>query len=675
MMPAPVSRMASCIVSRMASCALLLWLGCSTTSAGEALTATSVLPAKLAPSNGNVQVTDGQGGIWQFEYQGTLESRSVSNLHHLRMDGNWSFSARTQPQVTSDGQEGVATSTNNSIQIVRRVRSMPTLGLVRIVDVFINTGGQAATTKVMMYSNLNMSPMQLLGDQGKPVTSTLGTKDGGLVIPVPANYQQHGFQDVLLGLCSPKSRHKPTVQLQGNKLTISWVITIPAGKAVALVHTAGERPVGTATNSKAVRTALAGTRSRAFLADLPAPLRKVVLNWSGGMSSGDTPDLAGGIPEDLIEARGSDADLLALGAGTRLRGEASGSAIPVHIDGTQYHIPWDEIMALQGGAKPSLFLRTGDVLTGAQPDGTCTFTLSTGQQVPMTLQRIGWLLRRPLGNETLPPGEVLIQLDDHQRLVGKPAGSRLQCSTLWGQLDLRLEDIASLTPDAEGGSFIVLRDGSRFSGLLTDGVLTIDTRFTGRRTVALSRITGVVGGKLGGEETDTSTPVMPHATLVGDQLFMGIIDLPKLHLRLEGNRLPVPPPQIRLLVNQNDGDAIGLDHLLPRLRLELWSGDVAEGLLEESALPLRTTGGTLLIPPCDVLEIHVPIPVVAPATRARIAELVAQLGDRDWTRREAAVKAMVQLGEVVRQPAEEALLVNKDPEVKARLEQVLHELK
>jgi hypothetical protein len=331
-------------------------------------------------------------------------------------------------------------------------------------------------------------------------------------------------------------------------------------------------------------------------------------------------------------------------------------------------------MALHGGAKPALFLRTGEVLTGAQTDGTCTFTLSTGQQVPMTLQRIGWLLRRPSGNETLPPGDVLIQLDDHQRLVGKPAGTRLQCSTLWGQLDLRLEDIASLTPDVEGGSRIVLRDGSRFSGLLTDGVLTIDTRFTGRRTVPLNRITGIVGGKQGGED-DASTPVMPHATLVGDQLFMGIIDLPTLHLRLDGNRLPVPPPQIRLLENRNDGDAIGLDHLLPRLRLELWSGDVAEGLLEESALPLRTTGGTLLIPPSDVLEIHVPIPVVAPATRARIAELVAQLGDRDWTKREAAVKTMVQLGEVVRQPAEEALRIAKDPEVKARLEQVLHDLK
>ncbi len=662
------------LVSRLAASAVLLCLGWSITSAGEALTAASVMPAKLAPSNGNVQVTDGQGGTWRFEYQGTLESSGVSNMHHLRMDGNWNFTAQAQPQVTSDGLEAVATSTNKTIQVVRRVRSMSALGLVRIVDVFINTGAQPVTTTVTMYTNLNWNPVQVLGDQGQPVTTALGAKDGGVVMPVPTNYQQH-YRDLFLGLCSPKSRHKPTLQVQGNNLILSWALTIPAGKAVALVHAVTDRAPGTATNVKAMKTIFAGMRARAFLADLPAPLRKVVLNLSGGMSSGDAPDLAGGIPEDLIQARGSDADLLALGAGTRLRGEASGSEVPVLIDGVQHRIPWDEIIAVHGGAKPALFLRTGDVLTGAQVDGTCTFTLSTGQQVPMTLQRIGWLLRRPSGNETLPPGEVLIQLDDHQRLVGKPAGSRLQCSTLWGQLDLRLEDIALLTPDAEGGSRIVLRDGSRFSGLLTDGVLTIDTRFTGRRTIALNRITGVVAGKLGGEDADESTPVMPHATLVGDQLFMGIVDLPQLHLRLEGNRLPVPPPQIRLLMNQNEGDAIGLDRLLPRLRLELWSGDVAEGLLEESALPLRTTGGTLLIPPCDVLEIHVPIPVVAPATRARIAELVAQLGDRDWTRREAAVKALVQLGEVVRQPAEEALQVTKDPEIKARLEQVLHDLK
>ena len=661
------------------SLAFALLCSWSSITAGEALTVASVMPAKAAQSNGNVQVTDGQGGTWQLEYQGTLQGRSSSNMHLLRMDSNWNFTAQTQPQVTADGQEGAVTSTYNALHIVRRVRSMPTLGLVRIVDVFINTGSKSITTTASLNSRMNWQPVQLLSDQGQMVTTALGAKESGLAMPVPANYQPHGYQDVLMGLCSPNSRHKPTIQMQNNMLVLSWPLTIPAGKAVALVHVVTERPFGTAANLKAVKSALAGMRARAFLADLPASLRKVILNWGGGSGSSEAAELAGGIPAELMEARSNDVDLLSLGAGTRLRGEAIGVDVPVRINDVTQRIPWDEIMALHGGAKPALFLRNGEVLTGAQGDGTCTFTLATGQQVPMTLQRIGWLLRRPQGNENLPAGEVMIQLDDHQRLVGKPAGSRLQCSTVWGQLDLRLEDIALLTPEADGGCRIVLRDGSRFTGLLTDGTLIIDTHFTGRRTISISRITGIVGKKNGGEnddkEPEENTSAMPHATLIGDQLFMGIIDLPELHLRVEGNRLPVPPPQIRLLINQNESEPIGLDQLLPRLRLELWSGDVAEGQLEESSLPLRTAGGTLLIPPSDVLEVHVPTPIVAPATRARIAELVAQLGDRDWTRREAAVKAMVQLGEVVRQPAEEALQSSKDVEVKSRLEQVLHDLK
>ncbi len=646
--------------------------------AGEALTAASVLPAKLGQGNGNLQVSDGQGGTWQFEYQGTLDGRSVNNMHYLRIDNAWNFNAQNQPQVTSDGQEGVATANFNTLQIVRRVRSMPALGLVRLVDIFINNGPKAVTHTISLQSTVNWSPVQVLGDSGQVVTTTLAAKDSCLALPVPTNYQPHGYRDLLFGVCSPKSKRKPTIQAQNNLVTLSWQLTIPAGRTVALVHAVTDRAFGTAANPKAVKAALAGMRARAFLADLPAPLRKVLVNWGGGGTSDAAPDLGGGIPEDLIAARGSDVDLLALGAGTRLRGDATGGEVPVRIDGADHRVPWDEIMAVHGGTKPALFLRSGDVLTGVQGAGACTFTLATGQQVPMSLQRIGWLLRRPRGPESLPPGEVLIQLDDQQRLVGKPAGSRLQCSTLWGQLDLRLEDIALLTPEPDGGSRIALRDGSRFSGLLTAGTITIDTRFTGRRTVALDRITGIVGGKVGsapaGEEAEEAPPA-PHATLIGDQVFMGIVDVPELHLRLEGNRLPVPPPQIRLLINQNDGDTIGLDQLLPRLRLELWSGDVAEGQLEESALPLRTAGGTLLVPPGDVLEIHVPIPVVAPATRARIAELVAQLGDRDWTRREAAVQALTQLGEVVRRPTEEALHATKDAEVKARLEQVLHELK
>ncbi len=641
---------------------------------GDTFQAASALPSQLGQSNGNVQLADGQGNTWQFEYQGTLESRTINNMHRIRMDNNWSFSPQNHPQITPDGQEGVATATYNSIQIIRRTRAMTNLGIIRIVDVFINTGSAPITTVVENQSDINWNPFQIYNDQAQLITNGLGKKDAIITLPVSANYIPHGFKDVLMFVCSPNSRNKPTVTNQGRSLVISWTLKIPPGKAVALVHAVTEGPGGTAMDVKAVKKAFSGVRSRHFLGDLSKELRRVIINW-GSLGTSDAPDLAGSIPPELIEARGADVDLLALGAGTRLRGEATGNDVPVTVEGKSHVIPWQEIIALRGGTKPALFLRTGEVLTDVDKESSCIFTLATGQQVPITLQRVGWLLRRPRGEETLPPGDVMIQLEDQQRLVGKPAGSRLLCSTLWGQLNLRLEDIASLSPQSEGGYRIVLRDGSRFSGLLTDGTLSIDTYFTGRRTIAMNRITGVIGGNISSEESDDVAASMPHALLVGDQQFMGIIDVPELHVRLLENRLPVPPQQIRLLSNQSDGDALGIDRILPPFRFELWSGDVVEGQLEENALPLRTIGGTLLIPPADFMEVHVPTPVIAPATRARIAELVAQLGDRDWKRRESAVKALVQLGEVVRQPAEETLQTTKDVETRARLEQVLRELK
>lgn len=648
-------------------------------AAGEAVKTADFVPAKLVPAT-NTAMSDGQGGTWQIDQQAALDGNSFNNLNALMIDQRWQFNAQGAPQQTADGTELVMTGTfsngGGNLSVIRRIRSMAKAGAVRWIDILHNTGAAAVTATVGLRTHYHYGPLQVIGENGTPVSGVLGAKDAALVISAPANYGNH-FRDIVLGLGSPRTKAKPTVTVMNSQLMVTWSLTIAPGRAVALVHCMSERAQGSAVNPAALKTILKPWRQASFLADLAPGLRRLLINGNAAaMVTAEDAGLVSAIPEALVEARGDDADLLALGAGTRLRGDAASGDLSVQVAEQRHRIPWTDVLALAGGTTPRVFLRDGGVLTGVDPEAPCTFALATGQTVQLTAARVGWLLRRPAPGEGLPPGEVLVETTDHQRLVGRPGGSRLRCATVWGGLELRLEDIASLAPAESGGSLIALRDGSRFNAFCTGGTITIETRLTGMRRIEMATVAGIIGERRGADESAQEPAVQraPWVQLAGGQVLTGTIDQPELHLRLEGNRLPVPPAQIRRLANLAE-EGEGWQPRQPRVRLELWTGDVAEGLIEEVLIPLRTAGGRLMVPAMDLIEAQVPTPVVAPATRARIAELVAQLGDRDWAKREAGVKALARLGEVVRQDVEDALRTATDPEIKARLEQVVQELK
>ncbi len=666
---------------------VLLLLMTGAIAAGEAVKPADFLPAKLVPATSN-SLSDGQGGSWQFDNSGAIDGNTFNNLNMVIIDQRSQFNAQAQAQQSADGSELVLTSVvgngSGNLTMIRRARSMPKAGAVRWVDIVQNPSAAAVSTTLTYRSYFNWGGLQLVGENGPFVPGPLGAKDGAVVIQAQAN---GGGRDVVLGLCSPRSKLKPNVMVNNNQVMVTWTLTIPAGRAVALVHCMSERPPGVATPAT-LRGVLKPWRQAAFVADLAPGLRRLIANGggsAGAASSSDDAGLAPAIPEALIEARGDDSDLLALGAGTRLRGDAASGDLAVTLASQQvgeiaikqrHRIPWNEVMALAGGAAPRVFLRDGAVLTGVDPDAACTFALATGQTISLNAGRIGWLLRRPQAGEGLPPGEVLVETADHQRLVGRPGSSRLHCAMVWGSLELRLEDIATLAPAESGGSQISLRDGSHFTAFCSGGTIMIETRLTGSRRIEMASVMGLLGErKASADETrEPEIQRAPWVQLVGGQVLAGTIDLPELHLRLEGNRLPVPPAQIRRLTNLID-EVEGWQPRQPRVRLELWTGDVVEGLIEEVLIPVRSSGGRLLVPASDLIEAQVPTPVIAPATRARIAELVALLGERDWAKREAAVKSLVHLGEVVRLDVDEALRNATDPEIKARLEQVVQELK
>lgn len=672
---------------RSAICVLLMSALGTLASAAETLLPAGLVPGTLGPK------PDGQGTTWTFQPNGLLNNLQNSVLNNgfslAAMSSGDEFQPTGPTLVSKDGALTVLQGELVGLQVSRLIKVDQRLGVVRWVEVLKNPSGAPITGVFGFGFRLNAQAGQIVSETGTAVSTALGVKEGALIVTKPPQYRNN-WLDLILLLTDPAMKDKPAISNQNNyEFSVAWNITVPAGKTVAVMYAAALRPMANGPDTKEAQRLMTTVASRAFLSDLPPALRRLIINWKvSGIVDDDLP--AADIPDELVSARG-DGDLLALGASTRLRGTAAlvASAAPaapataaagtahlsLTVDGKIVELPWERILAIAGGRTSRIFLQDGQSLSGTLAPATVTFTLASGQAVSVSTERIGWLLRVPKPDRGSADAPVLITTRDGVRLRARAAAEvRLRAGTPWGVLDLRLADIANLVPAEGGGCTVRLADGSRFHAHLAGDDLVVDTLLLGQRRIRLDQLVGIVAPRPApstGDEAELRTPYM---LLAGGQLLMGGVELPELHVRLAGNRLAVPPSQVRLLLNREAADNADVRSDEPPVRLELWGGDTVEGVLDEPVLPLRAGGTQLSVPMSDIIEIHVPTPVIAAATRTRVTDLVAKLGDADWAKREAATKALSELGGVARQPLEEALAASSDPEVKMRLEKLIGEL-
>ncbi len=680
-----------------ASCRLLC-LQLFITLGSVAVAADALMPAGLIPGAIGSS-SDGKGNTWMMQPNGmvaNLQNSVLNTAFGLNSNGN-EFQPNGSAMVSKDGSLSVLQGEMLGLKVTRFIRVDQRLGIARWVDVFTNTTSTAITGQFGFQLQLNCQAAQVVSEAGTTVSTALGAKEGALILTKPSQYPSN-WTDIILLLADPASKNKPTITNQNNyQFVMAWNLSVAPGKSVALMYAGALRPMPGGPDTKEAQQLLAAAGKRTFLADLPSTVRRAIINWR--VSSITDDDVSpSDIPEDLIAARG-DGDLLALGASTRLRGTsalAAGKRLTLLVEGASIELPWERILAIAGGRTARIFLQDGQSLSGVLTPAMVVFTLASGQAVTVSTERIGWLLRVPKPDHGSVDAPVLISTRDGVRLRAKTAANvRLRAGTPWGVVDLKLSDIANVTPAEGGGCTVRLADGSRFHALLAGDDLQVDTPLLGARRIRLDQLVGVStprpvalesassaggtssAGSAGagtGDGSDDKEISTPYVLLAGGQVLMGAIELPELHVRLAGNRLAVMPSQVRVLLNKDAAEGPEVRSDEPAVRLELWGGDTVEGVLDEPVLPFRAGGTLLSVPMSEIDEIHVPTPVIAAATRTKVNDLVAKLGDADWAKREAATKALQELGGVAKQPLADALAATSDPEVKMRLEKLIEEL-
>lgn len=652
--------------------------------------AAACLPAICTPARGAPEklvpavfrsLTDKQGLQYNADPQGRVRAPYGWLLAGLNV--NNSGLSTTSRQMTPDGHEFVLTSRNGGLQLTLRIKVDAALGGVRIVQVLHNPGGQSVQAGITLYSQLNYPFQQLVTDTGRKLGSGPLQKGESAVV---GTLRGANNVHVIYLLASPRSPLRPVIANQNNhQLQFGYTLQVPAKGTVALVQRALILPRGGVPAGRALKSLLAGLRGRQALADLPRDLRRTLANLR---RRGSEEDARLRSVEQLTDVAPAGDDQLAFGAGTLLRGTATCRRLGVRGAHGSVDVPFARVAALVGARcatlSPQVRLRDGQKLVGEIVTEGLRFEMSSGMGVDLDVARLDRLVLHAVPPASADAGDAegsdasfLVETFDGERIKARKKTPALAVATAWGALQVPLDDLRhlGLAGPEDPGYVVALGDGSRFHAFLRDAPLEVESELFGTVRLSPHGIRRLLrpSETAHAEAEDPQEMAQPHLLLVGGDVLAGRIEADALHFLGAGGALPQPPDQLRHLRNLDEDAARG-DAALPRFHAELWGGGYVTGELREVLLPVRTACGRLTIPAREVLEAHVPTPVVPAALVPRLEQLVRDLGNASWARRETASKELARLGELARAALEKALRESQDPEVKRRARRLLDRL-
>lgn len=614
----------------------------------------------------------------------------------VRVRYGWLYSAFTftsggfniqKREMTANGEEFVFSGTQGQLTLQRRLRVSPQMAGIRIVESLSNPTGRAITTTLVIHSQPNWPYQSVLTDRGRAATGMLTKKEGGVV----CHMQQPMQLLTCFQLASPRAKVKPTlVTMNNHQLQFHYQLNVPARGRVSIVHGATVAPQGSPPAANRLPTLFKGMRNAHWLRDLPKEIRTTLVNSKRGHGFGDAdplPPLAA-----LLDVEPGTVDRLAYSDETLLQGTATCQRLTVTAAYGDTVLPLSQVAAIVGrrapGRRPGVYLRDGQHMTGRILAEGLRFELTSGMTIDLEVDGLDRLVMRdPVLAAARARGESPPEADREDayflfetfrgdRLRASQDGDALHVVTSWGELRVPSAEIerVHIASGETPGYSIWLGNGSRFRAFLGGKVLQVRTDQFGTiplPVAELRRVLAIHPGALDQEEDRVSS--QPHILLAGGARLVGRIGLDALHFLSPAGLVPQPPAQVRVLRAQ-DTDGTEAPDRGRRFRADFWGGGHLTGEMKEVVIPFQTAHGTLAIPVREIVEVHMPTPVVPAAVRMRIRGLIADLGHTRWETREAASAALADLGELARSALNQARGETKDPEVERRVRRLLDRL-
>lgn len=624
--------------------------------------------------------TDQAGNSWNLESNGTIGRVGSAMVNGgLALSINGSPFVSQQPLMTPDGQEFVLRGTPVAklpdVKIQRSIRLLGEAGTLRYAEMLYNGSADPVVLNVTLETNFSGNYQTYVTDRGRTEPVLLESGETGLVVLPGATQSTRAFLFVLSGggeglapTISSKSRYA---------LDFTFPVRLAPGGTAIVVHHVAQVVIPQNFDRRNMQKLFRPHSFAESASPLPDQWRPFVVNVD--VPTAARPDsVPAAISQLGIEP--GPRDILAVGTGTRLAGDASGG--PVTVDGAygRANVGLERIAAIAGEAfdrSPRLFLRDGQVLVGEIGVEGVAFARTGAEPTPLSADTLDRIVLRDGAPGESAGDPALIETYRGDRLaVEEGSGLLIEAATAWGSLSVPLEEIARIVPAGSGmaGHLFELRDGTRCLGMLSSGMLEFPNDPFGTVSLPSFEVSSITGD--GPSAPNLAVEPIGKESILriqGDQVLVGKIVESSLTMMSGGIPVDSGLTEIRRMerIPGNSVTAGGLPEEIPSFLFERWDGGTISGFPSVETISLALSGSTWCIPLRDVLRIDFPFPELGGETLDRIADLIADLGSEKWDVREKATRDLAALGNLARPVLRRELSSVDDPEVAHRIERVL----
>jgi small nuclear ribonucleoprotein (snRNP)-like protein len=648
------------VVRRSAVSAILILAAVSFTSSLRA----QGFVHRIAPAGGMTNlptfIMDQQGNRWMIQRGGWLQNQNnnmpptysqaamvMINQSQPNQMNNMAKVVEKTGEIIIEGMQG-----QNGVMVTRRIWVNKDEGYVRYIDIFTNNQPNDQTLNVQVQTNFNygIQQAQVVTDKRSKQTIAVVTQDpsnkcaaevfggGGATINPTINYQQGG-----------------------SFVQATFSLPIPAGKQTAIMHLHALP----ATQDAGVQFA-SNIRASKLMSDLPADVRKLIVNFGGGSAWIGDRELLRGDMLDVIELR----------TGDRMQGTIKEDAFNLTTFYGAIKLAPDRVLGMfnVGEFRPRQLLvtRDGEMFGGRLDKNSIAMQLSSGQVVNVPLAQISRLGYRKAAGEgddstfEPPANKPYVLLRGGDRICVKMPPNPIDVLTRYGLLKLKPEQIASIVFQADDQPVhsITLTDGSQFAGLVSADQFQFDLAggaTTQPVTFPVGDIERLQVVSQAAEKSDDNATVQ---LTNNDQLIGSLTGELKLDTAFDA--VAVQASEIKSLQHLKDGG--------PDLQITLWDQSVLSGQLQESLVQCNLVSGVQVNIPIGLLEKYTqPQPKASKDVADRIKQLVNELNADDWKQRDAAEQQLVNMGSVVISTLKD-LRDSQPPEAQQRIEAILKKL-
>ncbi len=614
----------------------------------------SAVPPPAAPAGTSVtlpyNLADSSGGNWTIFQNGAFRQQGNVQLYGqgaiLMVNGNNVTANNNTARFDDKTNELVIENmAGQGCTVTRHIMFKKDDGCLRIIDIIKNTQAQELSANITLQSQINYGVQS-----GQTVTDPKGKNQPvGWVGLTTANNQ--AVAEVYAG---KGAKVVPQIQYQQGNNFVQASIThaIAPGKEVAVMHLHSSS-AGADIGAKWV----AAIKEAKIMADIPSPLKKLILNFRSGVAFvGDVEVLRGDLM-DIVEMRGDRGD--------KVSGTIKEEKFELKTFYGNVTVPADRVIGLlnvgEFHPRQLLVTREGEILGGELEKKELSIELSSKQManVPVSqISRMGYRRKKDEPEEWTFE-KPMVMLKSGERLTVAAPDAQVEVLTRYGLLKLKGTEMHALALQSEDSPVhqVLLADGSRISGLASAQCFDLKLSGANQSVKVLASAINRLQYSAKPAEVDDTTATM---TLSNEDQLVGSLS-GSLKLRTSFSSVTLSGPEVR---HMSHGKTAG------EVQVEMWDQTTLSGELEDQELLVKLVCGLeMKVPVGLVEEYNQPRPQPSAAVAESISKLAGELSAEDWNQRDEAQKKLVAMGPVVINVLK-GLRDKQSPEGQQRIDQI-----